>query len=121
MTNHNDVKHCQSTNTRTFKIQTNLHCSLFKQREMQICPLSLVSVLSLLHNSEVTYSLDIFATPRFKAIKLSLGFSCIENMLKDQLLKTTGWQFDNWLFGPAKVFGTFEKQAPNLLLCSTRA
>ena len=48
------------------------------------------------------YSLHIFATPRlFKAIKLRipLGCSYIKNVLKDQLFKTSGLQFDNWLFG----------------------
>ena len=32
------------------------------------------------------------------------GFSFIKNMLKDQLLNTSGLQFDNWIFsGPKSV------------------
>ena len=34
-----------------------------------------------------------------------LGFSCIRNLLKDQLFKTSGLQCDNWLFGPEKFSG----------------
>ena len=51
-------------------------------------------------------SLYTFGTPRFSAIKLRnlLGFSCIKNMLKGQLLKTSGSQFDNWLFGREEPF-----------------
>ena len=41
-----------------------------------------------------------------------LGFSYNKNMLKDQLLKTSRLKFDNWLFGPVKVLGTLQKQAP---------
>jgi len=29
----------------------------------------------------------------------------IENMLKDQLFKSSGLQFDNWLYGPEKLSG----------------
>ena len=52
-------------------------------------------------------SLYIFATPRFQAIKLRnpLSFSYIKNMLKDQLLKISRLQFDDWLFGPEKFSG----------------
>ena len=32
-------------------------------------------------------------------------FSCITNMLRDQLLKTSGLQVDNWFFGPEKFSG----------------
>ena len=41
---------------------------------------------------------------RFKAIKLRipLGFSDIENVLRDQLFETSGLQFDNWRFRPEK-------------------
>ena len=47
-------------------------------------------------------SFYIFATPRFQAIKLRnrLSFSYVQNILKDHLFKTSGLQFDNWLFGP---------------------
>ena len=34
-----------------------------------------------------------------------LDFSHIKDMLKDQLLKTSGLQFDNWLFGTEKFTG----------------
>ena len=41
---------------------------------------------------------------RFKAIKLRnlLGFSDVENVLKDQLFETSGLQFDNWRLRPEK-------------------
>ena len=47
-------------------------------------------------------SLYIFATASLKAIKLRnpLGFSYMNNILKDQLLKTRGLQFDDWFSGP---------------------
>lgn len=47
-------------------------------------------------------SLYIFETARLKAIKLRnpLGFSYINNILKDQLLKTRGLQFEDWFSGP---------------------
>ena len=32
-------------------------------------------------------------------------FSCITNMLRDQFLKTSGLQVDNWFFGPEKFSG----------------
>ena len=32
-------------------------------------------------------------------------FSCITNVLRDQLLKTSGLQVDNWFFGPEKFSG----------------
>ena len=35
----------------------------------------------------------------------SSGFSYIKITLKDQLFKTSGLQFDNWLFGPEKFSG----------------
>ena len=35
-------------------------------------------------------------------------FSYIKNTLKDQLFKTSGLQFDNWLFGPEKFSGLFD-------------
>ena len=40
-----------------------------------------------------------FATPRFSAIKLRnlFGVSYMNNMLENQLYKTSGLQFDNWL------------------------
>ena len=49
----------------------------------------------------------IKTTLSFWAIKLRnpLGFSYIKNMSKDQLFKTSGLQFDNWLFGPGKFSG----------------
>ena len=52
-------------------------------------------------------SLYIFATPRFKIIKIRspLGFSYIKNMFKDQLFKTNGLQFKNWFSGPEKFSG----------------
>ena len=52
-------------------------------------------------------SLYIFATPRFQAIKLRnpLSFSYIKNTLKDQLLKISRLQFDDWLFGPETFSG----------------
>ena len=34
-----------------------------------------------------------------------LRFSYIKNMLKDQLFKISGLQFDDWLFGPEKFSG----------------
>ena len=34
-----------------------------------------------------------------------LGFSYIKSMLKDQLFRTSGLQFDNWLFEPEKFSG----------------
>ena len=47
-----------------------------------------------------------FGTPRFSAINFRnlLAFSCIKNMLKSQLLKTSGLQFDNWPFGREEPF-----------------
>ena len=47
-----------------------------------------------------------FGTPRLSAINFRnlLAFSCIKNMLKSQLLKTSGLQFDNWLFGREEPF-----------------
>ena len=50
---------------------------------------------------------QFLATPSFWAIKLRtpLSFSYIKNMLKDQLFKTSGLQFDNWLFGPEQFSG----------------
>ena len=52
-------------------------------------------------------SFYIFATPRFKAIRPRnlLSFSYVKNMLKDHLFKTSGFQFNNWLFGPEKFSG----------------
>ena len=52
-------------------------------------------------------SLHTFAMPRFYAIKLRnpLGFSYIQNTLKDQLFKKSGLQFCNWLLGPEKFSG----------------
>jgi len=49
----------------------------------------------------------IFTTQRFKAIKLRnpLGFSYIKKTLRDQLLKTSGLQFDKCLFGPENFSG----------------
>ena len=38
-------------------------------------------------------------------------------MLKDQLFKRSGLQFDNWLIGPRKVLDAFEKQALNIGRC----
>ena len=58
---------------------------------------------------------QFFATPRFYVIKICspLGFSCIKNMFKNHLFKTSGLQFHNWgPFRARKVFGTLEKQAP---------
>jgi len=50
---------------------------------------------------------------RFKAIKLRspLGISYVNKMLKDQLLKTSGLQFDDWLFGPEKFSGPSRNRA----------
>ena len=63
-------------------------------------------------------SLYIFGTPRFSAIKPSnlLGFSYIKNMLKDQLFKTSGLQFDNWLLGLAKNSRDFRETGPRSLI-----
>ena len=60
------------------------------------------------HNSRY-----IFVTSRFEAIKLRgpLGFSYIKSMFKDQLFKTSGLRFDNWLFGPEK-FRDFRETDP---------
>ena len=33
------------------------------------------------------------------------SFCCLENMFKDRLSKTSGWQFHKWLFGPEKFSG----------------
>ena len=54
-------------------------------------------------------SLYTFGTPRFSAIKLRnlLDFSCIKNLLKDQLLKTSGLQIHKTptrLFCKASLF-----------------
>ena len=47
----------------------------------------------------------------------------LKNMLKDQLFKTSGLQFDNWLFGSEKFSGhsTNRPQASSLLASSRRA
>ena len=52
-------------------------------------------------------SIYVFANPRFLSIKRRnlLGFSCIKNMLRDQLFKTSGLLFDNSLFGPKTFLG----------------
>ena len=52
-------------------------------------------------------SVYVFANPRFLSIKRHnlFGFSCIKNMLRDQLFKTSGLQFDNSLFGPKTFLG----------------
>ena len=34
-----------------------------------------------------------------------LVFCDIKNMLRDQLFKTSGLQFENWIFGPEKFSG----------------
>ena len=44
-----------------------------------------------------------------------LGFSYFENMIIDHLFKTSGLQFDNWLFRPEKL--SWEK-GPRVLNCS---
>ena len=57
-----------------------------------------------------------FTVPRsYKAIKLRnpLGFSYIRNMFKDQLFKTSGMQFDRWLFGTKKFMG-FSRKRPHV-------
>ena len=53
-------------------------------------------------------------TVRFLDIKLhnSSLFSYIKITLKDQLFKTSGLQFVNWLLRARKVLGTFGKEAP---------
>ena len=51
----------------------------------------------------------------FKSSSFShFSFCHLENMLKDRLSKTSGWQFHKWLSDP-KVFWTYEKQAPDPL------
>ena len=52
------------------------------------------------------FALYLLEPRGFSAIKLRnlLAFSCIKNMLKGQLLKTSGLQFDNWLFGHEEPF-----------------
>ena len=66
-------------------------------------------------------SFYIFATPRFQAIKLRnlLSFSYVQNMLKDHLFKTSGLQFDNWLFGP-KSSQEFRETGPGLSQYQTK-
>ena len=58
-------------------------------------------------------SLHILATPMFEAIKLRspLGFSYIQNKFRDQLFKTSGLQFENWLFAPEK-FSELSRNRP---------
>ena len=58
-------------------------------------------------NSDKSYFLYISARRRIYAIKLHnpVGFSYIENMLKDRLFKTSRLKFDNWLLGPEKFPG----------------
>ena len=47
----------------------------------------------------------------------SYSASCyLENILKDQLSKTSRWQFHKWLFGPEKVVRSFVKRAPGVRL-----
>ena len=43
--------------------------------------------------------------------QLIFYFCCLENMLKDRLSKTSGWQFLKWLFGSEK-FRDFRERAP---------
>ena len=52
---------------------------------------------------------------RFKATKLRnlLGFSDIENLLKDQLFETSGFQFDNWGLRPEK-FSRLLRHSPKV-------
>ena len=44
----------------------------------------------------------------------SSSFSYIENTLKDQLFKTSGLQFDNWLFRPQE-FSALSRNRPQIL------
>ena len=60
---------------------------------------------------------SLFRVPQFplylcNAIKLCnpLDFSYVKNRLKDQLFKTSGLQFDNWLFRPEKFSGLFRNR-----------
>ena len=61
----------------------------------------------------------IFATSRFLAIKLPspLGFSYIKNILKEQLFKTSGLQFDDWLFAPEKNSELSTKRPQVFVVC----
>ena len=75
----------------------DITCPCFSKVPKLFGPISVASQFPLyLRNAEV------------QAIKLRnpLGFSYIRNILKDQLIKTSGLQFSNWLFG---IFG---KQTP---------
>ena len=69
-------------------------------------------------SGSITPFISGFVTPRFKTIKIRnpLGFSDIKNMLKDQLLKTSGLQFDKWVFGPEKFSGFPRKRARAIFL-----
>ena len=60
-------------------------------------------------------SFYIFGTPKFFAIKLGnpLGFSCIKNILKDQLFKTSRLKFDNCVFWPEKFSGLSRNRPGN--------
>ena len=51
-----------------------------------------------------------FVTQEWRGFKssnftVSFPFCYLENMLKDRLSKTSGWQFFKWLFGPEKLSG----------------
>ena len=40
--------------------------------------------------------------------EILLVFVTLKNMLKDQLFKTSGLQFDNWLFEPKRFYGSIK-------------
>ena len=60
-------------------------------------------------------SFYVFGTPRFYAIKLGnpLGFSCIKNILKDQLFRTSRLKFDNCVFCLEKFSGLSRNRPGN--------
>ena len=46
-----------------------------------------------------------FVSQERRGLHSYFSFCCLENMLKDWLSKTSGWQFHKWLFGPEKFSG----------------
>ena len=97
----------ETVNAPECKNEVSLLLHTFRQNTISKVPRLTGSFL------RATITFSILATPRFLAIKLRnpLGFSYIKNMLKGQLFKTSGFKFNNWLFGPEK-FSALSRNRP---------
>ena len=88
------------------------------RRKLDLGPLSQTSPksLCLFWDVAIRFKSSQRQGSRPSNFAILLVFHILKNRLKDQLSKTSGFQFDGWHFKPEKSSGLFKKQAPEPVL-----